>query len=152
MKNQKIEITSFYKTVKSFKKKISQKVMETYSIANNKNEKGNHMYHFEAGKQISKKKRETKFHHPQKQLSSIHHQIIHLKSKHQLDTTLGPDFKIYECDNFLVRTPVKKIQSSLNSSASYVNLWNSPAPPPLPPKYSFSKPPPLVMRKNISYC
>ena len=116
MKNKKIRITSFYKTVKSFKKKISQKVM------NNKNEKENHMYHLEAGKQISKKKRETKFQHPQQQLSSIHHQIIHLKSKHQLDTTLGPDFKIYECDNFLVRTPVKKIQSSLNSSASYVNL------------------------------
>ena len=141
MKNQRI--TAFYKTVKNFKKKITQKLMETSSIT-----------HLGSGKQICRNKRSTsKCRNPQKQFNSIQLQIIQLKSKNQFDTTtLGPDFKIYESDNFVTRTPVQKVQSSVNTSASYVNVWQSPSPPPLPPKNILYKPPPPVIRKQLSYC
>ena len=148
MKNQRI--TAFYKTVKNFKKKLSQKLMETSSITHNEKP----LYHLGAEKQICRNKRSnSKCKNPQKQFNSIHLQIIQLKSKSQFDTTtLGPDFKIYESDNFVTRTPEKNVQSSVNTSASYVNVWQSPSPPPLPPKNILYKPPPPVIRKQLSYC
>ena len=151
MKNQRI--TSFYKTVKSFKNKITQKIMATSNNIANENESIKPIKHLGAGKQICRNKRsKSKCRNSQKQSNSIQLQIIQLKSKNKFDSTLGPDFKIYESDNFLIRTPLKKIKSSLNTSACYVNIWQSPSPPPLPPKNFLCKPPPPVMRKQLSYC
>ena len=55
--------------------------------------------------------------------------------------SLGPDFKIYEFDDFLVNCPDDQPSPS------------SPAPPPLPPRYSAcsSVPPPVTRRTIFNY-
>ena len=112
------------------------------------------------------------------QLCLLQQQINDLKSIktkviQEVDNS-GPDFKIYECgDDFahsyspihtksinnnknfsLKKNPqIQRIQQlQLPSSASYINIYKSPCPPPLPPKNQRLQPPPLVTRKCLTYC
>ena len=122
MKQQRI--TQFYLTAKKIKDLLEMKLPSFKKKC--KTDKGRSKNHGWSISQISRsKKQEGQNSNPD--LIEVFNQ------------SLGPDFKIYEFDDFLDNCPDSE-PSSPSSPAS--------SPPPLPPRYSacFSLPPPVTRR------
>lgn len=146
-------ITSFYKTVKSIKNIITvkSKVVNEKSKNSNKSKLNSSI-----NKRTPKRKASKSL---KVQLTVLQKQINDLKAIKQQSNKdqqhQGPDFKIYECDDFLFN-PVTKPECSQPASlafndASYVNICSSPCPPPLPPRNQKPQPPKII-RRYITYC
>ena len=127
MKHQRL--TVFYQSVKKFRFRVESKVNDFKKQCG---DKGRNQMMLRSGEHFIKRRKssgkiEDSRPKPLKQEAKI-------KFEHKLETSrfnesIGPDFKIYEYDDFL-------------ASSSPVQG------PPLPPRYSSSAPPPLIRRKN----
>ena len=149
-KDQKIK--ALYKAVKTIKKKLFLKL--------------NHIAGLKGKVSKSTKSSEKNIY------SCIQAQIDLLKnSNNNNDTSSGPDFKIYESDCFLQRTPRKLPNLILGNrmstttyqlpcdflvdahqgdlSGDYINIYQAP-PPPLPPRGSVAPPPPVFRRISVT--
>ena len=149
-KDQKI--VALYKAVKTIKKKLFLKL--------------NHIAGLNGKVSKTTKSSEKNIH------SCIQAQIELLKnSNNNNDTSSGPDFKIYESDCFLQRTPRKLPNLILGNrmstttyqlpydfledahqgdlSGDYINIYQAP-PPPLPPRGSVAPPPPVFRRISVT--
>ena len=144
------KIAALYKTVRNIRKKLLLKINHIVSS------KGK-------GSQLSKMTNH----------SCIQAKIDLLKNSiNTNDTSFGPDFKIYESDCFLQRTPGKLPDQDRrgmsastpayqlpcdflddnhegNMSVDYVNICEYP-PPPLPPRRTLVQPPPVIRRNPTS--
>ena len=149
-KDQKI--VALYKAVKTIRKKLFLKL--------------NHIAGLKG--KVSKPTKSSK-----KNIHScVQAQIDLLKnSNNNNDTSSGPDFKIYESDCFLQRTPRKlpkltqgnRISTTTyhlpydflvnahqgDLSGDYINICQAP-PPPLPPRGSVAPPPPVFRRYSVT--
>ena len=126
MKQQRI--TQFYRTAKKIKYLLETKLPGFKKKCKDKEGRKNH------SRSISKLSRSKKL-EEQKYSQDLLVEVF--------NQSLGPDFKIYEFDDFLVNSPDN--EPSPPPSPAH-------PPPPLPPRYSVcSSVPPPVIRRTIYY-
>ena len=142
------KIAALYKTVKIIRKKLFNKLNHIISST---------------GKTPESIKSSRNINH-----NCIQAQIDLLKTSNtnnNNDASSGPDFKIYDGDWFLASTPRQSPRERISSdqlprdffvdnipgdcSVDYINIWQSP-PPPLPPRRTLSRPPPVFRKYSVT--